>query len=137
MGRIELGHSEFPVPLGTEGHLMGPYGFPSAHKGCPTWFRVDIASVEKYQDIILEASFKYKPSETNPHENRHKSRIGIWTAVKDSPSLVDMASRNDEYAHGESKDFKLLLDEWRFGQDAQIAFHLNETSPYSTIKLAL
>jgi hypothetical protein len=137
MGRIELRHSEFPVPLGTEGHLMGPYGYLSAQKGCPTWFRVDITSVEKYQDIILEASFRYKPSETNPHEHRHKSRIGIWTAVKDSPSLVDVASRNDEYTHGESKDFKLLLDEWRFGQDAQIAFHLNKTSLHSTIKLAL
>ena len=137
MGRIELRHSEFPVPLAKGPHISGPYGYDSAFKGSPIWFIAGIDSVDEYHEITFGASFKYEPSATNTNEHRHKSRIGIWTAVKDSPSVVTIASQNDEYIHGESDNFKLVLDEWRFGKDAQIVFQVNNKSAFSKIKLAL
>ena len=69
---------------------------------------------------------------------RHLSRVGIWTAVKDRPSIINESSRGDRFPHGISEHFSILLDEWKFGREAQIQpLKCVGTGQYGAIQLAL
>jgi len=137
VSHINIRHREYPVPLAQDGHRKGSHGYDSALRGCPTWFDVIIDDVGKYKTITFEASFKYEVSEVSPDEWRQHSRIGIWTAVKDSPSVVNVSTRSDAYPHGKQSNFSILLNDWRFGKDAQIVFQLEDTHSEDKIGLSL
>lgn len=138
MGRIRLQGDSHSVARADNGHITdGMTKFETGIRGNPIWFIIDIDQVEKYHSITLEASFDYEPSAQNPDERRHLSKIGIWTAVKDTPSVITQTSRSGRYPHAESKNFSIHLDDWKFGRESQIGFEVTESSPYGKIQLAL
>ncbi len=137
MGRIKVKRKEFPIPKADDGHIAGSYGFNAGIRGKPVWFPLYIDQIEKYHLITLKASFNYKPSASNPNEHRCNSRVGMWTAVKDTPSVLSNSSRSDSYQDGESGEFNILLNEWMFGREAQITFVVRRTPSYGAIQVAL
>jgi len=137
VGRIKVKRMEFPIPKADDGHIAGSYGFNAGIRGKPVWFPLHIDQIEKYHLITLKASFNYKPSASNPNEHRCHSRVGMWTAVKDTPSLLSNSSSSDSYQHGESSEFNILLNQWRFGKEAQITFELRNSPSYGAIQIAV
>lgn len=137
MARIRVDDTEYSVGKADNGHIKGPNEFNVAFRGNPVWFRLWVEQLEKYETIRIEANFDYTPSETNPDEYRNRSKVGIWTAVKDSPGLITRASQSsDTYLHGEQESFSLELDKWKFGQKSQIMFNVTDASYTSSIELA-
>ena len=88
----------------------------TAIRGTPTWIPIELKSLDGYHEIVLEASFHYEATDENPDEYRDRSRVGIWTAVKDAPMVASIASQSDSYSHGDQENVQIILNEWRFGK---------------------
>ena len=80
------------------------------------WIPIELKSLDGYHEIVLEASFHYEATDENPDEYRDRSRVGIWTVVKDAPMVASIASQSDSYSHGNQENVQILLNEWRFGK---------------------
>ena len=99
MGRIKIAESDFHVAKADSGHITGGKQLnddgdwvPALNKefairGDPIWFIVEIDDVADYHAIKIKASYNFDRS--NPNEVRHLSRVGIWTAVQDRPSIIN------------------------------------------------
>ena len=147
MGRIKIAESDFHVAKAESGHITGGIQLnddgdwvPALNKefairGDPIWFIIEIDDVADYHAIKIKASYNFDRS--NPNEVRHLSRVGIWTAVQDRPSIINESSRGDRFPHGLSEHFSILLDEWKFGQGSEIQLEVNASVPDSSVKLAI
>lgn len=109
----------------------------TAIRGTPTWIPIELKSLDGYHEIVLEASFHYEATDENPDEYRDRSRVGIWTAVKDAPMVASIASQSDSYSHGDQENVQILLNEWRFGKNSQIAFTFSNTMQHTNLSLAV
>ena len=141
VGRISSRREEFQIPpedLENHSlHLMNLNNRHTAIRGTPTWIPIELKSLDGYHEIVLEASFHYEATDENPDEYRDRSRVGIWTAVKDAPMVASIASQSDSYSHGDQENVQILLNEWRFGKNSQIAFTFSNTMQHTNLSLAV
>ena len=136
VARVRFAKTVFTVGKADNGHITGPYNnYTVANRGNTIWFTAKIDQLENYDNVRLQAAFDYEPSEENPEEHRQNSKIGIWTSVKDQPSILHKSSQSDSYAHGDNEQVILELDKWKFGKCSQIMFDVSQAEQDSTIQL--
>ena len=102
-----------------------------AKQGRPIWTIIKLELDDFYRDLIFTAEFKYKPSETNPLEQRHNSKVGIWLPVEDKVNKRDMSMFSEDYLIYDQRDTFAKLSGWTFGQRATIEITRGEVSEQS------
>mgnify|MGYP001201925312 CR=1 FL=1 len=146
MPRLTIdGDSLRAVSRAENGHLLGLNGIVSAIRGNHHWIIVNIDQIDECRKIEFEAEFRYGPSDETPNEQRHYSRVGIWTSVQDSPKMLSQASSGEkdvgtsknDYQTGTGDDYTVVLDSWRFGRRSEIKFNIKNCDDDTTITLAL
>ncbi len=131
---------QFGVPKADYGHIPPSEEYPAAIAGKPIWLPVILSGLSNLNSVTLtgmygenfENSFKQYERDSTNDEWRQKSRLGIWTAVKDSAKEIvsvdgyDRVQNSNAFPHGNVENCNVRLDKWDFGNKAMIMLDISQ-----------
>lgn len=147
MVRVTIGGQskdfQFEVPKADYGHVPQNEKYPSAVAGESVWLPImiegkDLSNLNTLTIIALygesrENEFKKYTRADGSDDWRERSRVGIWTAVKDSSKQIvsvndyARAQNSNAFPHGVIENCSVRIDNWDFGNQATIMIDVSDT----------
>jgi len=134
---------QFEVPKADYGHVPQNEKYPSAVAGESVWLPImiegkDLSNLNTLTIIALygesrENEFKKYTRADGSDDWRERSRVGIWTAVKDSSKQIvsvndyARAQNSNAFPHGVIENCSVRIDNWDFGNQATIMIDVSDT----------
>ena len=144
---------QFGVPKADYGHVPQNEEYPSAIAGKSIWLPMlirgsDLSNLNSLTIIAQygenrENEFKKYTRADGSDDWRERSRVGIWTAVKDSfKQIISVndyarAQNNNAFPHGTVKNCNVRIDKWDFGNQAMIMIDVSDSEFDNNEKLTL